>query len=87
MEQQTAVEWLIDNIFQSYLDGKIYCNGLDITEEIEKAKQMEKEQMKSQTSIDLLRDKAERAWTPCHGCDDNDKNFWINGYIHGALEN
>lgn len=44
MAQQTAVEWLQENCFETYLDGKIYCNGKEITYEIQQAKQMEKEQ-------------------------------------------
>lgn len=48
MAQQTnmtAVEWLQENCFDTYLDGKIYCNGKEVTDEIEQAKQMEKEQI------------------------------------------
>ncbi len=28
---------------------------------------------------------AEARWEECHGCDDNDKNFWMNGFITGFL--
>jgi hypothetical protein len=28
---------------------------------------------------------AETQWEGCHGCDENDKYFWINGFIHGYL--
>jgi hypothetical protein len=28
---------------------------------------------------------AEARWEQCHGCDDNDKNFWMNGFITGYL--
>jgi hypothetical protein len=28
---------------------------------------------------------AEARWEQCHGCDDNDKNFWMNGFITGFL--
>jgi hypothetical protein len=28
---------------------------------------------------------AETQWEGCHGCDDNDKNFWMNGFITGYL--
>mgnify|MGYP000429196251 CR=1 FL=1 len=45
MAQQTAVEWLQDNCFETYLDGKIYCNGKEITYEIQQAKAMEKERI------------------------------------------
>lgn len=24
---------------------------------------------------------AEELWEGCHGCDENDKNMWINGFI------
>jgi hypothetical protein len=33
-----------------------------------------------------IRKKAEAAWEGCHHCDEYDREFWINGYIHGALE-
>jgi hypothetical protein len=38
-------------------------------------------------NVEELRKKAEASWEGCHGCDDNDKNFWINGYIAGVLGN
>jgi hypothetical protein len=28
---------------------------------------------------------AEARWEECHGCDNNDKNFWMNGFITGYL--
>lgn len=28
---------------------------------------------------------AETQWEGCHGCDDNDKIFWINGFVVGYL--
>jgi hypothetical protein len=28
---------------------------------------------------------AETQWEGCHGCDESDKYFWINGFIHGYL--
>jgi hypothetical protein len=28
---------------------------------------------------------AETQWEGCHGCDENDKQFWINGFIIGYL--
>jgi len=28
---------------------------------------------------------AESAWEGCHHCDENDKNFWINGFVIGYL--
>ena len=28
---------------------------------------------------------AESAWEGCHGCDENDKNFWMNGFMIGYL--
>jgi hypothetical protein len=32
-----------------------------------------------------IRKLAESAWERCHGCDENDKAFWINGFIIGYL--
>jgi hypothetical protein len=28
---------------------------------------------------------AESAWEGCHHCDENDKYFWISGYVMGYL--
>jgi hypothetical protein len=28
---------------------------------------------------------AETQWEGCHGCDESDKQFWINGFVHGYL--
>jgi hypothetical protein len=28
---------------------------------------------------------AESSWEGCHHCDDNDKNFWMNGFMIGYL--
>jgi hypothetical protein len=28
---------------------------------------------------------AETQWEGCHGCDENDKMFWINGFVIGYL--
>ena len=32
-----------------------------------------------------IRKLAESAWEGCHHCDENDKYFWINGYVMGYL--
>ena len=32
-----------------------------------------------------IRKLAESAWEGCDGCDENDKYFWINGFIIGYL--
>ena len=34
-----------------------------------------------------LKKKAEASWEGCHGCNESDKDMWINGYIKGALAN
>jgi hypothetical protein len=28
---------------------------------------------------------AETQWEGCHGCDENDKYFWINGFVMGYI--
>jgi hypothetical protein len=28
---------------------------------------------------------AETQWEGCHHCDENDKYFWISGFVHGYL--
>jgi hypothetical protein len=36
-------------------------------------------------TIDEIRTLAEKAWTPCDGCDEYDKQMWINGFVTGYL--
>jgi hypothetical protein len=36
-------------------------------------------------TVQEIRKLAENAWEGCHHCDENDKNFWINGYVMGYL--
>ena len=36
-------------------------------------------------STNQLRQLAEKAWEGCHHCDENDKHFWVNGYMIGYL--
>jgi hypothetical protein len=33
-----------------------------------------------------LKQLAESKWEGCHGCDEYDKQFWINGFITGMLQ-
>jgi hypothetical protein len=28
---------------------------------------------------------AEKQWEGCHGCDESDKQFWINGFMFGYI--
>lgn len=90
-KQQTAVEWLYrwfrDNPETTHEEGN---------KALEQAKQMEYEQydhaflygklyaeQNYTYTLDELTKMAEETWEGCHGCDDNDKNFWINGFITG----
>ena len=34
---------------------------------------------------DRIREIAEEKWESCGSCDENDKNFWINGFMIGYL--
>jgi hypothetical protein len=34
---------------------------------------------------DYARKLAEKQWEGCHGCDENDKYFWINGFVSGYM--
>jgi hypothetical protein len=36
-------------------------------------------------TVEEIRKLAEKAWEGCDGCDDNDRHFWINGYVIGYL--
>ena len=36
-------------------------------------------------TLQELEQLAETQWEGCHGCDENDKYFWINGFVHGYL--
>ncbi len=40
---------------------------------------MNKEELEQITKL------AEKQWEGCHGCDDNDKYFWMNGFVQGYL--
>lgn len=40
-------------------------------------------QFKLEKEVDILKRLANDSWEGCHGCDESDKNFWINGFIHG----
>jgi len=35
---------------------------------------------------DDIRQLAEQSWECCDGCDKNDKNFWIGGFIKGYIQ-
>ena len=37
--------------------------------------------------VEELKKKAEASWEGCHGCNESDRDMWINGYIKGALAN
>ena len=45
MSKQTAVEWLVEKLSYSQSDGTIISHHFIITELVEQAKQMEKEQI------------------------------------------
>lgn len=38
-----------------------------------------------QPTLEEIRKLAERMWEGCHGCDEFDKQMWINGFINGCL--
>jgi hypothetical protein len=38
-------------------------------------------------SIEELKNKAEQSWVDCDGCNQDDRQMWINGYLAGALSN
>ena len=42
---------------------------------------------KKQSKVEELKKKAEASWEGCHGCNESDRDMWINGYIRGALAN
>jgi hypothetical protein len=42
--------------------------------------------MKLKYTLERLKQLAESNWEGCHGCDENDKQFWINGFITGILQ-
>jgi dTDP-4-dehydrorhamnose 3,5-epimerase-like enzyme len=41
--------------------------------------------MKQEITLERLRKLAEETWQGCHHCDENDRQMWINGFIHGYL--
>jgi hypothetical protein len=40
----------------------------------------------AQQNIKDITNLAETRWEGCHGCDENDRSFWINGFVSGYLE-
>lgn len=36
-------------------------------------------------TVEQIQQLAEKQWEGCQGCDNNDKNFWINGFVTGYL--
>ena len=36
-------------------------------------------------TVEEIKKLAEEQWEGCHHCDDNDKYFWISGFVHGYL--
>lgn len=36
-------------------------------------------------TLEEIKKLADNQWEGCQGCDDNDKNFWINGFVQGYL--
>jgi hypothetical protein len=38
-----------------------------------------------QQTLQDIRQLAERMWEGCHGCDETDKQMWINGFVNGYL--
>jgi hypothetical protein len=37
-------------------------------------------------TIDELYKIAEQCWEGCHGCTEQDKAFWVNGFVRGVLK-
>jgi hypothetical protein len=37
-------------------------------------------------TTDEIKKLAEQRWEGCHHCDENDKYFWMNGFVAGYLE-
>ena len=33
--------------------------------------------------LSSIKELAERHWTWCHGCEQSDKQFWMNGFVAG----
>ena len=44
-----------------------------------------KRRNKQTMTVEEIKKLAEKAWEGCHGCDENDKNFWVNGFVMGYL--
>ena len=36
-------------------------------------------------TVEEIKKLAEKQWEGCQGCDQNDKYFWINGFVTGYL--
>lgn len=38
-----------------------------------------------QLTLEEIKQLAERMWEGCDGCDETDKQMWINGFVKGFL--
>lgn len=38
------------------------------------------------TDLKQIQELGEQLWEGCDGCDENDKNMWINGFVKGYLQ-
>ncbi len=57
---------------------------IELMELDEKDGLYETDNIGKQTLQDIRR-LAERMWEGCHGCDETDKQMWINGFITGYI--
>ena len=48
-----------------------------------KVKDLNSPVIKKKLSRQEITNLAEGQWESCNSCDENDKYFWINGFIHG----
>lgn len=39
----------------------------------------------AQLTLQDIRRLAESLWEGCHGCDETDKQMWINGFVTGYI--
>ena len=37
-------------------------------------------------TVQELKQVAEQCWEGCHGCTEQDKAFWVNGFVAGVLK-
>lgn len=98
MEQQSVVQWLQDiynncNEYEKFISKSDWKEAEHIEkfiiekaiDEALNAYGIIKKQITMAQTLEEIKQIAESMWEGCHGCDETDKQMWINGFVTGYL--